>query len=90
MAKDKKNTIKTEQSTNHFLKNEKDKRELAQEHKDFLGMSIPDKYFTKSKNSILNSLPTEQKQNNNIFKLKPFIAYPIAASFIILISVFIW
>lgn len=79
-----------DKSDSPFLRNESDRKELAQEHKEYLGMDVPDDYFSKSKNSILNSLPIEHQQKGNIFKLKPFIAYPIAASVLILISVFIW
>ena len=79
-----------EQTGNHFLKDDIHKKELAQEHKDYLGMDVPDDYFSKSKNIILNSLPMENEQKRTVFGLKPIIAYPIAASIVLLIGITFW
>ena len=79
-----------EQSGNRFLKDEIHKKELAQEHKEYLGMDVPDNYFSKSKDTILNSIPIDNQQTSRVFKLKPLIAYPLAASFLILVGVFVW
>ncbi|MBT8298109.1 MAG: hypothetical protein KJO52_07225 [Maribacter sp.] len=86
--KNNKNHIK--QYGNGFLKDEVHKKELAQEHKEYLGMDIPDNYFSNSKESILNSLPSENEQKRTVFGLKPYIAYPLAASFLILVGIFVW
>mgnify|MGYP000191603839 FL=1 len=45
-----------DKSDSPFLRNESDRKELSQEHKKYLGMDVPDDYFSKSKNSILKSL----------------------------------
>ncbi|MBT8299461.1 MAG: hypothetical protein KJO52_14110 [Maribacter sp.] len=87
-SKNNKNHI--EQSGNRFLKDDLHKKDLAQEHKEYLGMDIPDNYFSKSKESILNSLPFVNEQKRTVFGLKPFIAYPLAASFLILMGIFVW
>jgi len=73
-----------------FLNDDIDKKELAQEHKEYLGLDVPDNYFSKSKDNILKSLPMEKEQKRTVFGLRPMIAYPIAASIIILIGFTIW
>ncbi len=88
--KNKNNKNQIEQSGNHFLKDDTHKKELAQEHKDYLGMDIPDNYFSKSKNDILKRLPMENEKKRTVFGLKPFIAYPIAASIVLLIGITMW
>ena len=88
--KNKNNKNQLEQSGTHFLKDESHKKGLAQEHKEYLGMDIPDGYFSKSKNNILKSLPMENEQKRTVFGLKPIIAYPIAASIVLLIGITIW
>ncbi|MBT8313889.1 MAG: hypothetical protein KJP26_05460 [Maribacter sp.] len=79
-----------EQSGNRFLKDDIHKKELAQEHKEYLGMDVPDNYFSDSKDRILSSLPSENVQKHTVFGLKPYIAYPLAASFLILVGIFVW
>ncbi|WP_282053378.1 hypothetical protein [Maribacter luteus] len=73
-----------------FLNDDIDKKELAQEHKEYLGLDVPDNYFSKSKDNILKNLPMEKEQKRTVFGLRPMIAYPIAASIIILIGFTIW
>jgi hypothetical protein len=91
MAKtNKNNKNQIEQSGNRFLKDEIHKKEHAQEHKEYLGMDVPDNYFSKSKETILKSLPIEKEQKRTVFRLKPFIVYPLAASFLILLGIFVW
>lgn len=75
---------------NGFLKDNIDKKELAQKHKEYLGMGVPDNYFSISKNNILKSLPMEKEQKRTVFGLRPMIAYPIAASIVLLIGFTIW
>ena len=91
MAKTNKNNKNhIERSGNRFLKDKIHKKELAQEHKEYLGMDVPDNYFSKSKETILHSLPIEKERTSMVFGLKPFIAYPLAASFLILVGIFVW
>lgn len=78
------------QSGKGFLSDDIDKKGLAQAHKEYLGMDVPDNYFQRSKNNILKSLPMENEQKRTVFGLKPMIAYPIAASIVILIGFTIW
>ncbi|MDE3742096.1 hypothetical protein [Maribacter polysaccharolyticus] len=73
-----------------FLNDDIDKKGLAQEHKEYLGMDIPDNYFSISKNDILKSIPMEKEQKRTVFGLRPMIAYPIAASIVLLIGFMIW
>lgn len=91
MEKSKKdNKITNEPSGIHFLKKENLKKDLAQEHKEFLGLDVPDDYFSKSKKNILKNLKMENEQKRTVFGLKPFIAYPIAASILLLIAITFW
>ncbi len=91
MGKSKKdNKIINEQSGNHFLKEDSLKKDLAQEHKEFLGLDVPENYFSKSKENILKSLQMEDKQKQTVFGLRPFIAYPIAASILLLVAFTFW
>lgn len=86
--KNKKNQIR--QTGNRFLKDDIHKKELAQEHKEYLGMGVPDDFFSKSKDHIFNSLPNENVQKRTVFGLRTSVAYSIAASIVILIGIAIW
>jgi hypothetical protein len=86
--KNKKNQV--QHSGNRFLKEDIHKKDLAHKHKAHLGMDVPDNYFSKSKETILKSLQIEKEQKQTLFWLKPAIAYPIAASIVILIGIVIW
>ena len=88
--KNKNNKNQLEQSGTHFLNDESQKKGLAQEHKEYLGMDVPDDYFSKSKKNILKSLPMKNEQKRTVFGLKPLIAYPLAASIVLLIGITIW
>lgn len=91
MAKTNKNNKNhIEESGNRFLKDEIHKKELAREHREYLGMDVPENYFSKSKDTILKSIPIDKQGTRKVFKLKPFIAYPIAASLLILVGIFVW
>ena len=77
-------------SGNPFLRKESLKKSLAQEHKEYLGMDVPDDYFANSKNTILKSVQLKKEQKRTVFGLKPFIAYPIAASILLLVALTFW
>ncbi|MGB5436222.1 MAG: hypothetical protein WBM98_10055 [Maribacter sp.] len=78
------------QSGNHFLRKDSLKKNLAQEHKEYLGLDVPDDYFSKSKETILKSVQLKKEQKRTVFRLKPFIAYPIAASIVLLVAFTFW
>ena len=63
---------------------------LTKNHEDYLGLNIPEGYFSKSKNEIIASLPKVEERKKSVFRLKPLIAYPIAASIVFLIGITIW
>ncbi len=84
------NNNKQEHSENTFLKESFDANKITQNHKDFLGLDIPDAYFSKSKKEILEALPKVQKRKTSIFGMQPIFAYPIAASLLLLIGIAIW
>ena len=73
------------------LNKNNNKGNLANLHKDKLGLEIPEGFFSKSKLDILDAIPKEEERKQTIFWLKPRFAYPIAASIILLISItFLW
>ena len=69
------------------LNKNNNKRDLANLHKEKLGLEIPDGYFSKSKLDILDAIPKEEENKQTLFWLKPRFAYPIAASIVLLISI---
>lgn len=73
-----------------FLKEGISERGQAQVHKEYLGMQVPDDYFKQSKEIILKSIPMKNEQERRVFGLNRFIAYPIAASILILVAVAFW
>ena len=86
--KNKKNA--PDQPGNHFLKDGIRKKELAQEHKDYLGMNIPDNYFPGFKENILKEIKMKKEQTKTVFGLQPMIAYPIAALILILVALSVY
>lgn len=71
-------------------KTDANKENLTKLHKERLGMDIPEDFFSKSKADILGALPKNEVPKRTVFGLKPFIAYPIAASIVLLIGFTIW
>ena len=77
----------------------KHEQDMDQMHKDHLGMEIPEGYFAASKQRILDSVSSkdhagakQEKLNHNIssgriFRLNRTIAYPLAASILLLIAI---
>lgn len=66
------------------------KKGISERHKDKLGMDIPEDFFTKSKESILNKVIIPEKPKQTIFWLRPMVAYPMAASIILAIALTFW
>lgn len=74
-------------------------QDINQMHKDHLGMEIPEGYFAASKQRILDSVSskdqarvrqekvTQNKDSGRIFSLNRTIAYPLAASILLLIAI---
>lgn len=75
---------------NSFLNDQTSNKNLAQVHEDYLGMTVPDNYFVKSKQDILKHLPMTSQENRTVFGLKPMYAYSIAASIVLLVGMFFW
>ena len=65
-------------------------KDLTKLHKEKLGMDIPEDFFSKSKADILEAIPKTEEQKRTVFWLKPIIAYPIAASIVLLIGITMW
>ena len=77
----------------------KHEQDMDQIHRDYLGMEIPKDYFEASKKRILDSVSskeqTDQKQeelnqknhSGNILGLNRALAYPLAASILLLIAI---
>jgi len=63
---------------------------ITNRHKDELGMDIPENFFSKSKEDILNKVITNETPKQKVFWLKPLIAYPIAASIVLAIALTFW
>ena len=91
MAKSDKNKKNApDQPGNHFLKDDVRKKELAQEHKEYLGMNVPDNYFPNFRDNILKGIQMKKEQTKTVFGLQPMIAYPIAALILILIALSVY
>lgn len=71
-------------TTNHQKEN------ITKLHKEKLGMDIPEDFFSKSKEDILNKVTKLEEPRQKVFWLKPLIAYPIAASIILAIALTFW
>ncbi len=65
-------------------------KDLTKLHKEKLGMDIPEDFFSKSKADILEAIPKIEDKKQTVFWLKPIIAYPIAASIVLLIGIIMW
>jgi len=71
-------------TTNHQKEN------ITKLHKEKLGMDIPEDFFSKSKEDILNKVIKIEEPKQKVFWLKPIFAYPIAASIILGITLTFW
>lgn len=86
----KNSTDNSKNNKTDFLSQKKhEKDSLLKEHKNLLGLHVPDGYFSTSKSKILDALPKTERKNR-IFGLKPLFAYPIAASLVLLIGLSLW
>ena len=71
-------------------KSNQHKADISRLHKEKLGMDIPEDFFAKSKESILNKVIIPEKPKQTTFWLRPVIAYPIAASIFLAIALTFW
>lgn len=72
------------ENSNQYNKN------ISRLHKEKLGMEIPENFFAKSKENILNKVIIPEKTKQTIFWLRPMIAYPMAVSIILAIALTFW
>ena len=79
-----------------FLK-EGFKNDISKHHKEYLGTSVPEGYFAKSKLSILDKIKEEQKleqpiepKKQLVFWMQPKFRYIAAASLVFILSLTIW
>ena len=78
------------EAKNQFLDADATKVDFAQKHKDYLGFETPDNYFMKSKQDILNSIGIKGNRKRTVFGVKSIIAYPLAASLVLIMGVLFW
>lgn len=79
-----------------FLK-ENLKSGISERHKEYLGTTVPENYFEKSKLSILDKIRQEAKAESAkkpkkqlLFSLQPYFKYVAAASLVFIISLAVW
>lgn len=72
------------------MKPENEHKNPTQLHQEKLGMEIPEGFFSNSKQEILKQIEKPQVPVRRLFGLRPVIAYPIAASLIIMIGIAAW
>jgi len=66
------------------------KEDISRLHKDRLGMDVPEGFFKKSKEDILNAVIQEEQPRQQVFWLRPLIAYPMAAALVIALAITIF
>lgn len=70
--------------------------DISKHHKEYLGTTIPENYFAKSKLSILDKIKSEERvedlkpQKQLLFWMQPQFKYIAAASLIFIVSLTIW
>ncbi len=82
-----------------FLHTRPYKQDLGELHKNYLGMEVPEGYFSSSKSRILDALPSKEvieekisgkinkQRRGRLFGLKRTVIYPLAASILLLIAI---
>jgi hypothetical protein len=73
-----------------FLRSDDQRLDLEHEHKEYLGMEVPEGYFSRSKQRIMENLPFEKEQKKQVFRLTRSLIYPLAASILLLVSLSVW
>ncbi len=58
-------------------------------HKSILGLDIPHDYFQNSKQAILKEV-SKMDRRKRVFRLKPLIAYSVAASIVLIFGLSLW
>jgi hypothetical protein len=79
-----------------FLK-ENLKSGISENHKEYLGTTVPENYFEKSKLSILDKMNQEIKtevlekpKKQSLFNRQPYFKYAVAASLVFIVSLTVW
>lgn len=70
--------------------NKSHKDNLTNLHKDKLGMEIPDDFFANSRKDILSSVLETEDRKKKIVRMRPMVAYPIAAALIVALAITLW
>lgn len=60
--------------------------EISRQHKDKLGMEVPEDYFSKSKVSIMEKVSASGTKQTQLFHMKPAFRYAIAAAVVLLVG----
>ncbi|MGK0414191.1 MAG: hypothetical protein ACJA1B_002412 [Polaribacter sp.] len=88
--------FKKNNSKQRFLK-ENLKSGISEHHKEYLGTTVPENYFEKSKLSILDNINKEVKagasekpKKESLFKIQPYFKYAVAASLVFIVSLTVW
>jgi hypothetical protein len=63
---------------------------LSKRHKDHLGLEVPDDFFQASKLTIMKEVSGKNQPKGKVFGLRSMMAYPIAASILILVAISLW
>lgn len=84
--------ISENNNKNNFLK-EGMQNNVSKHHKEYLGTTIPEGYFAKSKLSILEKIKEEEtkvSKKKKIFWMHANFKYAVAASLVFILSLTIW
>lgn len=78
----------------NFLK-EGLQNDISKHHKEYLGTSVPENYFAKSKQLILNKIKEEARveekaKSQLVFYLQPRFKYIAAATLVFILSLTVW
>ena len=85
----------TENNNKESFLNEGFKDGISKHHKKYLGTTVPEDYFAKSKLSILDKIKEESKieeqpKKQLVFWMQPKFRYMAAASLVFILSLTIW
>ncbi len=73
-----------------FLSDSKKIKDASQRHKALMGFDTPDNYFAGSRKELLSRIHDDKSKTVSIFKLKPTIAYAIAAILVVMLAISFW
>lgn len=81
----------TNDNNSNFLK-EGFMSNISKRHKEYLGTTVPEGYFAKSKDSIIDKvkLETIKEKKQVVFWLRPNLKYMTAASLVLIFGLTVW